>query len=499
MKFVTLEDGAKIRNGNVLGLALYDGFALEDLTPLPSSLALLARMEIPRENFKAKKGHTLVVPLADGDTQCIFLVGLGDRKSVRPDDYRQAAFSIVRAAAIRGASKVSIAIPDASGSYSGCDRQISRCIGGGATLAGYRFEKYHSSDEDDRFRVPDEIEVLGGDIDALEAGRISAEGQCYARDLANEPGNVINPQTFEEAARKLAGDCGFDISVIDSDELKRRGMNALLAVGSGSATPPRLIHLKYTPPGKSAATVALVGKGLTFDSGGLSLKPADSMLTMKGDKTGACVVLGAIKAAYEMKLPITVHAIAGLAENMPGGSAYRPDDVIKAYNGRTIEVANTDAEGRVTLADTLSYACEMNPDVVIDIATLTGACAVALGETTAGLFTNDDSLGDEFLAASRVSGERFWKLPMDDENLRKKLKSPIADVINSTGRYGGAITAAMFLESFVKEGTPWIHLDIAATDFVKEPYSYYIKGATAYGVRTIVGYLAARAGAAAEA
>jgi leucyl aminopeptidase len=210
---------------------------------------------------------------------------------------------------------------------------------------------------------------------------------------------------------------------------------------------------------------------------------------MKGDKTGACVALGAIKAASALKLPIAVHVVIGAAENMPGGNSYRPDDIIKAYNGKTIEVNNTDAEGRVTLADTLAYACEQKPDYIIDIATLTGACAVALGDTTAGLFSNDDKFADAFMSAAAMSGERFWRLPMDDENLRKKLKSPIADLVNSAGRYGGAITAAMFLENFVEHGRPWIHLDIAATDFVKEPYSYYIKGATAYSMRTIATYL----------
>ena len=300
---------------------------------------------------------------------------------------------------------------------------------------------------------------------------------------------MINPAALAEIAGELAASRGLKIRVMDEDELAKKGMNALLAVGKGSYSKPRLIHVEYSPP-SPVRTVALVGKGITFDSGGLDIKPADSMVTMKGDKTGACAVLGAIRAASSLKLPVAVHVIIGAAENMPGGDAYRPDDVIKAYNGKTIEINNTDAEGRVTLADALAYACEQKPDCVIDIATLTGACAVALGDSTAGLFTNDDKFGDEFLASAASSGERFWKLPMDDENLRKKVKSPIADVINSAGRYGGAITAAMFLENFVEKGTPWIHLDIAATDFVKEPYSYYIKGATAYGARAITTYLA---------
>lgn len=498
MKFEIVEDGSKIRNKKVLGLGLFEGFTQENLAPLPSSLALLVQMEIPREKFKAKAGKTLVLPLADGEVQCIVLVGLGERAKVKPDTYRRAAYQIVRTAANRGADSVAIAIPDREGKYGVHDRAESRCIASGATLAGYRFEKYHSPDEDDIFAAPGDVAVLGGDMQGLLEGQIIARGQCYARDIANEPGNVINPETFERLAGELAQEKGLAIEVIHADELKARGMNALLAVGSGSATPPRLIHITYRPKGKALFTAALVGKGITFDSGGLSLKPADSMTTMKGDKTGACVVLGAVRAVAELELPIEVHVVVGAAENMPSGTSYRPDDVIRAYNGKTIEINNTDAEGRVTLADALAFACEQKPDFVIDIATLTGACAVALGDTTAGLFSNDEAFAGDFLAAAEVSGERFWQLPMDDESLRKKLKSPIADLVNSAGRFGGAITAAMFLENFVEKGTPWVHLDIAATDFAKEAYSYYTKGATAYGMRTIVGYLGDRVSRAME-
>jgi leucyl aminopeptidase len=488
MKFEILKSGTKIGRRNVLGIALYEDFTAEDLTPLPSSLALLVKMEIPRENFKAKKCRTLVVPLADGEARCVVLVGLGERGKATPDDFRQVAFKIVRTAATKGANSVSLAIPGA------CDRLISRCIGEGATLAGYRFEKYREHDEEDLFVIPERISVLEGHAAGLQEGQVLAECQCYSRDIANEPGNVINPKSLEQIARHLAEEYDFDVTVVGPGELETRGMNALLAVGKGSSTPPRLIHLTYVPADAvPLATIALVGKGITFDSGGLSIKPADSMVTMKGDKTGACAVFGAIRAAAELKLPIKVHAITGAAENMPSGNAYRPDDVIRAYNGKTIEVNNTDAEGRLTLADALSYACEQNPDAVIDIATLTGACAVALGDTTAGLFTNDEAFGDDFLSVAKDSGERFWKLPMDDEGLRKRLKSPIADLVNAAGRYGGAITAAMFLENFVVKGVPWIHLDIAATDFVKEPYSYYIKGATAYGARSMATYLIERA------
>ncbi|MDR3354373.1 MAG: leucyl aminopeptidase [Synergistaceae bacterium] len=494
MKFEVSGGGAQIWDKDVLGLALYEGFSEEDLSPLPPDSAKIVWLEVSRGNFKAKKGSSLVVPLAGERPQCVVLAGLGKKEEVRADNYRLAAFTAARAAANRKASSVSIVMTDAAGHEIKHDREISRCVAGGVVLAGYRFEKYRSPDEDDNFKPVETADVPGADPGALEEGRIISAGQCWARDLANEPGNVINPETFEREARKTAEDYGLEITVFHAPELERKGMNALLSVGRGSATPPRLIHLTYRPKAESRGTVALVGKGITFDSGGLSIKPADSMVTMKGDKTGACVVLAAVKVAAELKLPLTVHAITGVAENMPGGGAYRPDDIIRAYNGKTIEVNNTDAEGRLTLADALAYASELAPDALIDIATLTGACAVALGDTTAGLFTNDDSLGDEFLEAAKRSGERFWRLPMDDENLRKKIKSPAADVINSAGRYGGAITAAMFLENFVKKGQPWIHLDIAATDFAKEAYSYYSKGATAFGMNSIIGFILKRAG-----
>ncbi|MDR0649522.1 MAG: leucyl aminopeptidase [Synergistaceae bacterium] len=486
MKFEVLSDVSKISGRKVLGMALFDDFTMNDIEVIPSSLGALTWMYIPRENFKAKKDKMLVVPLADGEVRNIVVYGLGKRDELTPDDCRRAAFAITRKAASRGADTVALAIPGAQ------DRAISRAIGEGATLACYRFEKYHERDEEDTFAAPLVIDVLRGDRDGLEEGQVIANGQCYARDLANEPGNVINPKTLEAEARRLAEEKGLGISVLQADELEERGMNALLAVGSGSATPPRLIHITYDPKG-AAKSAAIVGKGLTFDSGGLSIKPSDYMVTMKGDKTGACVALGVIKAAAELRLPIKLHAIIGAAENMPGGRAYRPDDVIRAYNGKTIEVINTDAEGRLTLADALAYACEQKPDAIIDIATLTGACAVALGETMGGLFSNDDKLAQEMLDASSASGEPFWRLPMSDPNLRKKLKSPIADLVNSAGRYGGAITAAMFLESFVEKGTPWCHLDIAATDFVKEPYACYIKGASAFGIRSILSYVIEKA------
>jgi len=484
MKFEIIKAGSRIGRRQVLGVALYEGFTAVDLAPLPSSIALLVEMYIPRENFKAKRGSTLVVRLANGETQCVVLAGLGVKNEARPDCYRLAAYHIVRTAATRGAASVSMAIPEAS------ERSISRCVGEGAALACYRFEKYHAHDEDDRFSVPESVAVLAGDQKALSEGFTIGECQCYSRDLANEPGNVINPGVLAKIAGDLAFENGLKIKVLDEHELAAKGMNALLSVGKGSVAQPRLIHVEYTPSSR-AATVALVGKGITFDSGGLDIKPSDFMKTMKGDKTGACNVIGIMQGVAVMTpSDVEVHGIIAAAENMPSGTALRPDDIIRARNGKTIEIDNTDAEGRLVLADALCVASELEPDVIVDMATLTGACAVALGNWTAGVFTMDDALSDALIAAGRRRGERIWRLPMDDEKIGETLKSKFADLVNGAGRYGGATFAAMFLSEFVDRDVAWAHLDIAGVDFYKEEWGVCSAGASAWGVRTCLDFLA---------
>ncbi|MBR0257907.1 MAG: leucyl aminopeptidase family protein, partial [Synergistaceae bacterium] len=266
-------------------------------------------------------------------------------------------------------------------------------------------------------------------------------------------------------------------------------MGALLAVGSGSKNPPRLIHLTYKPKGTPSKKIAFVGKGITFDSGGLNIKPDNFMLTMKGDKTGACNVLGIMKGVAELGVTAEVHGFMTCAENMPSGSSYRPDDIIRARNGKTIEITNTDAEGRLVLADALCVASELKPDVIIDMATLTGACAVALGKTRAGLFVNDDDLAGKLLTASENAGEPLWRMPLDDDEISESMKSPFADLLNSGPRYGGAIYAALFLKEFIGENISWAHLDIAGVDFRDKVKGVYCKGATAFGVRTCLEFL----------
>ena len=447
------------------------------LDPLRGEMRDFCRRIVVGEKFKAESGSLLVIPLADKNVRCVVLAGTGSESESTTDAVREAAFRVTRAAASKGLSSLSLTMARPQ------DERRARAAAEGAVLAGYRFSKYIEKDEKDRFAAPETVVIVDGNEKGIAEGGIMAEAQCWTRDIANEPGNVINPVAL--AAKALADELGLSCEIWDEDRIQRENMGAYYAVARGSANPPRFIHLAYEPKAAAKGHIVLVGKGLTFDSGGLDIKPADFMTTMKGDKSGACAVLGALRAAAKLELPWKVSVIIAAAENMPGGAAYRPDDILRARSGKTIEINNTDAEGRLTLADALAYASELKPDMIVDIATLTGACAVALGTTTAGLFTNNDDLGEKILKAGEMSGERFWKLPMNDPNLRKQIKSPCADLVNSGGRYGGAITAAMFLEAFVGKDIPWAHLDIAAADFVKTPYSYYVKGASGFGARTL--------------
>ena len=449
------------------------------LAPLEGDMLELCRRAVINEKFKGKAGTTIKIPVLHGSVKYVVVHGLGNEKETFHENVREGSFSVLRTAAAKRCSNVLLFMPRAG------ERITSRAAAEGAVLGCYAFDKYLSQEEDEKLISPDCLYVTGADQDGLFEGRILAEAQCYTRDIANEPGNVITPAALAEKALSLAEEFGLKCEIWNEERILKEKMGAFYAVAKGSANPPRFITLTWSPEGECRGHIALVGKGLTFDSGGLEIKPADYMTPMKGDKSGACAVLGAVRAAAGLKLPCKVTAIIAAAENMPGGNAYRPDDILHARNGKTIEVNNTDAEGRLTLADALSFASELKPDRIIDIATLTGACAVALGTNTGGLFTNNDAFGDEVLAAAKMAGERFWKLPMDDPTLRKAIKSPVADLVNSGGRYGGAITAAMFLEAFVDKDIPWVHLDIAAADFIKEQRSYYVKGASGFGTRTL--------------
>jgi leucyl aminopeptidase len=320
-----------------------------------------------------------------------------------------------------------------------------------------------------------------------QLARLTCDAVMKVRDLSVGPGNFVTPAYLAETAREVADTYGLDITVWGKDELRARGMNAILAVNAGSALPPAFVVMKYTAPG-ARKTLAVVGKGITFDSGGISIKPGDNMEYMRHDMTGAATVIGFVQLAAAARLPVNVLGIFAATENLPSGSAYKPGDVFKAYNGKTMEIVNTDAEGRVILSDSLAYAVEQQPNAIIDFATLTGACQVALGDHATGLMSNDQALADQLLAAGERSGDRCWQLPIW-KVYGEQIKTAMADVRNTGGRRAGAITAALFLKEFVGD-VPWVHLDIAGTAYADGDQTYVAPynpkpGATGVGVRLL--------------
>jgi leucyl aminopeptidase len=320
-----------------------------------------------------------------------------------------------------------------------------------------------------------------------EVARLTCDAVIKVRDLSVGPGNFVTPMYLAETAREVAQKYGMEIVVWGKDELRAHGMNAILAVNSGSAQPPAFVAMKYTAPG-ARKTLAVVGKGITFDSGGISIKPADNMEYMRHDMTGAATVIGFQQLAAATKLPVNVIGIFAATENLPSGSSYKPGDVFKAYNGKTMEIVNTDAEGRVILSDSLAYAAAQKPDAIIDFATLTGACQVALGDHASGLMSNNQALADQVLAAGEKSGDRCWQLPLW-KVYGEQIKTAMADVRNTGGRRAGAITAALFLQEFVHD-VPWVHLDIAGTAYADSDQTYVAPynpkpGPTGVGVRLL--------------
>ena len=480
MEIKFADSSFELCNYEAAAFVAYDGET--ELGTLCESKAQEVRKALADMNFSGKAGS--VCKVAANCKSVKFIIASGAGKKTCPnrlDHVRTAAYGAVRKAADYGCKSVALWLPD------GKEAEYCRAAAEGAVLAGYRFDKYLTNRENDHFTVP-EVTFVNADEAAAREGQIIAESQNFARSIANEPANKVSPAVLAEKAQALAAELGLSCEIWDENKAEAERMGAFLAVGSGSANPPRFIKLEYAPE-NAKKHIVLVGKGLTFDSGGLDIKPENFMLTMKGDKTGACTVLGAIRAAALLKLPVKVSVVIAAAENMPSGSAFRPDDILTARNGKTIEVVNTDAEGRLTLADALCFASELKPDLIIDIATLTGACAVALGSSTAGIFSNNDEAADCVLSAGKRAGEGLWRLPMTDKNLREAIKGTFADVLNCGERYGGAITAAMFLEEFVADETPWVHIDIAGADFISKPWGYYCKGMTAFGTRTLINVL----------
>lgn len=437
---------------------------------------------LSRVAFKARVGKVCVLPtLGRIPAKSIAVVGLGDDRVADPLDImrsagvvaRRLADSAVIASALHGANR------DGGGVSAAAE---------GFLLGSYRFTQYKSkpqSSKTERILFLDDA-----DADAVVRGTVVAEATALARDLTNEPASTLYPGTFAARAGEVADANGLECTIWEEDELDARGFGGILAVGRGSERPPRLIHLRYMPE-NARGKVVLIGKGITFDSGGLSLKDAKQMEEMKTDMGGGAAVIGAMSALVRLDAKVEVLGLVAAAENVPSSHSLKPGDVIKHYGGTTSEVLNTDAEGRLVLADVLAYACEQEPDAVVDAATLTGAIMVALGRKAIGLFSNDDGLKDELCAAATRAGERVWPMPLYDD-YRSDLESEVADIKNVGPRWGGAILAALFLQEFVGEKIPWAHLDIAGPARAERDFDEVVKGGTGVATRTLLAWIEGR-------
>jgi leucyl aminopeptidase len=431
-------------------------------------------------SFKGKVGDITVIPtLGHVTPKSIAVVGLGENHD--PSSLRRASGIAARRLGER--SVVASALHEPA-----WGEDAAASVVEGFLLGSYRFTTYKSDPHPSKIQRLIVLDV--GSEAALERAVARAEATMLARDLTNEPASSLVPETLETRAREIADVNGLECTTLNEDELVERGFGGIAGVGQGSARPPRLIELRYVPEG-SAGKVVLIGKGITFDSGGLSLKPANSMEQMKTDMAGAGAVMGALSVCKRLAVNVEVVALIAAAENMPSATSIKPGDVLRHYGGKTSEVINTDAEGRLVLADALAYASEQEPDAIVDVATLTGAIKIALGSKAAGVFSNDDGLAAEVADAAERAGERVWRLPLYDDYARE-LESEIADLKNTGGRWGGSILAALFLREFVGEGIPWAHLDIAGAARADSAYDEISKGGTGVGTRTLISFLEGR-------
>lgn len=418
----------------------------------------------------------------------VVILGLGKKKALTTDRLRGAMAEACRKLRDRAAGVIACSTGE-NGIASIDTGNTAQALTEGALLGIYTFRR-HITGTENRPGAIGRLTITGsaGHESARKRGaregEIIAEAVNRARDLVNEPGNHMTPALMAEAAERLAAEWELEIQVLEPEQMASLGMNALLAVARGSLQPPRFIILKYRGRVSDELDIALIGKGITFDSGGISLKPSEKMGDMKGDMAGGASVMAALVAASRLKLGINAAALIPATENMPGGGALKPGDVLTAMNGKTVEVLNTDAEGRLILADALCHAVKMKPGFIVDVATLTGACHVALGDFCTGLFSNDRKLSGMLVSAGEKTGEHIWPMPMLEE-YRDLLRSEVADIKNIGNRWGGAVTAAKFLEYFVGK-TRWAHLDIAGTSSTEKEKGYQVKGATGVPVRTLI-------------
>ncbi|MDT5295566.1 MAG: leucyl aminopeptidase [Acidobacteriota bacterium] len=457
------------------------------------------------EELKGKEGETVYLHLPSGGdgtkAKRLLLVGVGERGDYHSAQVSQFAGAAVRALRARNVKTVGL-VPRLDGE----DAALTATAAvEGAIIGLFEPDKYRTVEKEER-TVERLVVIAAGAVDdalrrGAEQGRVVGESVNFTRDLANEPGAYMTPTIMAERAQEIANRFGLEIDVLDQARMEQEGMGALLSVARGSEQPPKMMVLKYMPSGKQSVEdgedyLALVGKGITFDTGGISIKPSENMELMKYDMSGGATVLGVMRAVAQLKPSIPVLGIVPATENMPSGKATKPGDVVRAMSGKTIEIINTDAEGRLILADGVSYAKKLGATRVIDMATLTGAVSIALGDVNTGILGTDQKLIDEVIESGREVGEKFWQLPLDKE-YTKQIKSDIADIKNVGGRKAGTITAAAFIKEFA-DGISWAHLDIAGTAWGDEAKPFRAKGPTGVAVRTLLNFIKRSADRAAE-
>ncbi|HET6658643.1 MAG TPA: leucyl aminopeptidase [Rubrobacter sp.] len=465
----------------LLAVALYEGESRRDLGEDAVEV-------VSSGDFGGKAGETALLYGQAGPAPRLLLVGLGKKDIFTLEKLRCAAATAARRARalkLHSAAFSLPAFPDTA------IREAARTVAEGARLGLYRFDRHKSAADDhdlETFWLVAEEGELEEATQGAELGAKVAEGTVLARDLANEPSNVATPKYLAERARTIAEKYGMELAVLDRASIEEEGLTGLATVGRSASNEPYFIALEHRGGGDSAPVV-LIGKAVTFDSGGISIKPSAGMEEMKFDMSGGAAVLGAMEAAGALDLPLNVVALVPATENLPGGDAFKPGDVLQMHSGKTVEIVTTDAEGRLILADALSYARRYEPSVVVDCATLTGACTVALGDHASGLMGNDEDLVAELQTAGETTGERAWPLPLFGE-YTEQIKGDTADIKNSGGRRGGALTAGAFLKEFADY--PWAHLDVAGTAYGKKGNAYTTKGATGVPARLLVEFLLGR-------
>ena len=475
----------KMAEADLLAVGLHTG------EEPPEGLAPAARPALDSGDFTGKRGQTSLL-YAGEEVQAhrLLLVGLGERSEFTAERLRRAAATVARRARSLKARSVALVLPalEASGVH-----EAARAAAEGALLGLYRFRRYKSGGDGDE--ELESFNLMVGDAGDEEAASKGAEfgakvaaGAALARDLANEPSNTATPEYLADRAREIGDRYGMAVTVLDRAGIREEGLTGLATVGRSALNEPRFIVLEHREGG-GGKPVVIVGKAVTFDSGGISIKPTTGMEDMKFDMGGGAAVLGAMEAVGALDLPLDVVAIVPATENLPGGAAFKPGDVLTMANGKTVEILTTDAEGRLILADALLYARRYEPEAVIDCATLTGACVVALGAHASGLMGNDEELVAEVKAAGESAAERAWPLPLFEE-YTEQIKGDTADIKNSGGRGGGALTAGAFLKEFAE--FPWAHLDIAGTAYGKKAGAYTTKGATGVPARLLVEFLIGR-------